>query len=67
MNLWKRGSITDKQLRALDSFLIRFGRRRFDKFRVAVGIRPSTPNQRLSRRVAHLLLREIIGTLEAEK
>lgn len=58
--LWPRGSLSDKQLRSLDSLLIKLGRRRFDHYRRLVGIESSTPNRRLSRGEAWKLLSIIL-------
>jgi hypothetical protein len=67
MNLWHRGTITNRQMRALDSLLIRLGRRRFNQYRKRAGIAPSTPNRRLSKQEAWLLMREITTDLEQQR
>lgn len=51
-----RGTITPKQLTALDSLLTQLGREAFNSFRLQVGIQPNTPNRRLDSRRAWRLL-----------
>lgn len=56
-----RGTVTDRQLASLDSLLTQLRSDKFNRFRLAVGIRPGTPNSRLSKRQASLLLDAIKG------
>lgn len=72
MNIFKlahlnRGTASQKQVNALDRFLTTLGSDRFNRYRASVGIRPGTPNRRLTKKTAYLLLREIIGDLEVTK
>lgn len=67
MNLWHRGTITNPQLKALDSFLIRHGRSKFNGWRKRADIDPATPNRRLSKQEAGRLMQEIIADLEQER
>lgn len=63
----RRGTITDRQLTALDSLLTQLGRDAFNAFRVQVGIRPNTPNRRLDSRRAWRLLSLLLQQQEAER
>lgn len=61
----RRGNASDKAIKALDAYLASMGSDAFNVYRVKVGIRPNTPNARLSKREAWFLRQEIERAREA--
>jgi hypothetical protein len=60
-----RGDASDKSVKALDAYLAKMGSDVFNTYRAKVGIKPNTPNYRLSKRQAWLLRQEIEKAAEA--
>jgi hypothetical protein len=61
--LTQRGTLSQKQEKALVSFAVNLGRKKFSEYRQAVGV--DTPIPRLSKFEASSLLNTIIIDLEA--